>query len=382
MLPSALSIGSSAVRVLIDYRPALRQRTGVGEYVHRMVEALVATAPQCGPLSLTAFSSSWKDRLELPLPAGVDAVDLRWSVSVLNLLWHRCAWPPVEQLTGRIFDVVHSPHPLLIPARRAARVVTIHDLDFLEHTERTQGEIRRDYPALVRRHAAAADRIVVPSHYTAERIRTELGIAADKISVCSNGAPPWLPRRNSPRPGHLLFVGTLAPRKNLPALLDAYGNLLEQRSDPPDLVVVGQRLGSDRNAVPVTSALRHKVRFMGYVSEGRLRQLYEGARMLIFPSLNEGFGLPALEAMTVGVPVVASNQGALPEVVGDAGLLVDPTNVEGITAAIERVLDDDELAGAMVVRGFERAKAYDWRSSAVALRDAYRRAVEDWRGTH
>jgi len=370
------------VRVLIDYRPALRQRTGVGEYVHRMVEALVTTAPQCGPLSLTAFSSSWKDRLELPLPAGVDVVDLRWPVSVLNLLWHRCAWPPVERLTGRIFDVVHSPHPLLIPARRAARVVTIHDLDFLEHTERTQGEIRRDYPALVRRHAAAADRIVVPSHYTGERVRTELGIAGDKISVCSNGAPPWLPRRNAPRPGHLLFVGTLAPRKNLPALLDAYGHLSAQRSDPPDLVVVGQRLGGDRNAVAVTSALRHTVRFMGYVSEGRLRQLYEGARMLILPSLNEGFGLPALEAMTVGVPVVASNQGALPEVVGDAGLLVDPTNVEGIAAAIERVLDDDELARAMVVRGFERAKAYDWRSSAVALREAYRRAVENWKGPH
>jgi hypothetical protein len=153
------------VRVLIDYRAALRERSGVGEYTHQLVRALLRTFPRTatdGLLDLTLFSSSWKDRLEsLSDVAGASAIDRRVPVRVLNFAWHRLRWPPAEALAKAEFDVTHSLHPLVMPARRAAQVITIHDLDFLTHPERTRGEIRRDYPSLVHHHARRADRVIV-----------------------------------------------------------------------------------------------------------------------------------------------------------------------------------------------------------------------------
>ena len=216
------------MRVLIDYRPALRNRTGVGEFVHQLVSALSAARPigEHNPelLEITAFSASWKDRLQHShgLPKNIQTVDRRIPVTLLNLAWHRLNWPPVELLTGRGYDVVHSPHPLLLPARSAATVITIHDLDFLDHSDRSSSEIRRDYPSLVKQHARRADQVVVPSHHTAVEVERRLGISANMISLCWNGAPDWSPRSRVPSNGHLLFVGTLAPRKNVNGLLDAY----------------------------------------------------------------------------------------------------------------------------------------------------------------
>ena len=370
---------------MIDYRPALRDRTGVGEFVHHLVTALATPDIQDDdaddPLEITAFSASWRDRLtDAPpptLPSRVHTVDRRIPVTLLNLAWHRTGWPPVEALTGGSYDVVHSPHPLLLPTRSAAQVITIHDLDFLDHAGGASDEIRRDYPALVRRHAQRADHIVVPSSYTAEAVEQRLGVPADAISLCWNGAPTWSPRNQVPSPGHLLFVGTLAPRKNVGGLLDAYAQLVADQPDAPDLVLVGTQPSDapwrDRVARP---PLRGRVRCTGYVDRQRLETLYADARVLVMPSLDEGFGLPVLEAMTMGVPVVASNRGALPEVLGDAGLLVDPTDAVALAAAIGRMLRDDGLAVASAARGVERARAFSWRASARALRDAYRKAVD------
>src|SRR5581483_10765441 len=123
-------------------------------------------------------------------------------------------------------DVVHSLHPLLLPARDAAQVITIHDLNFLNHPERTRAEVRRDYPALAAAHAARADRVVVPSRFTAGEVERKLQVPAAKISVCSPGAPAWTPRTATPADGYILFFGTLEPRKNVGALLDAYERLL------------------------------------------------------------------------------------------------------------------------------------------------------------
>jgi len=148
--------------VLIDYRAALRGRSGVGEYGHQVVAALARHFPRSDgtrTLEIAIFSSSWKDRLHPPADLGsVEAIDRRIPVSVLNFAWHRLGWPTVESVSGRVFDVTHSLHPLIMPSRHAAQVVTIHDLDFLRHPERTHGEIRRDYPVLARRHAHRADR--------------------------------------------------------------------------------------------------------------------------------------------------------------------------------------------------------------------------------
>jgi glycosyltransferase involved in cell wall biosynthesis len=365
-----------SVRVLIDYRPALRERSGVGEYVHELVRALLALRPR---LELTLFSSSWKDRLALPPElAGAAAVDRRVPVRVLDLLWHRLGWPPAELLTGGAFDVAHSLHPLILPSRRAAHVVTIHDLNFLTHPERTKAEIRRDYPALTRDHAHRADRILVPSRFTAGEVERRLGGPADRITICSPGAPDW-PVRAIPAPGsgYILFFGTLEPRKNIGGLLDAYERLAGRRPMPP-LVLAGSatdeaRPWLDRIArPPLSSSVRH----IGYVEPGDRQRLYEGARLLVQPSFEEGFGMPVLEAMTLGVPVVAAARGSLPEVLGNAGLLVDPDSPDELPGAIERMVDDDALAGACAAQGIQRARQFSWDAAARQACSAYQRAIE------
>jgi glycosyltransferase involved in cell wall biosynthesis len=372
------------VRVLVDYRAALRHRTGVGEYAHQLITALLAAFPGGSSnhrLDVTLFSSSWKDRLRLEAGelAGAMRVDRRVPVSVLNFAWHRLGWPAAETLTGRSFDVTHSFHPLILPSRGAAHVVTIHDLAFLTSPERTRAEIRRDYPSLVRAHAHKADRVVVISQFTASDVERRLDVPADKISVCVPGAPDWSPRAGPPTDmAYILFLGTLEPRKNLGALLDAYEQLLKRRRDIPPLVIAGRetpesKLWLDRIAAPPLSGF---VRHIGYVDPEKRRRVYEGARLLVQPSFDEGFGMPVLEAMTLGVPVVAANRGALPEVVGDAGPLVDPDAPEEIASAIERLLDDQAFWAVCASKGPLRARHFRWEQSARRLDEAYRLAVE------
>jgi glycosyltransferase involved in cell wall biosynthesis len=323
-------VTSRSVRVVIDYRPALKERSGVGEYTHQLVAALLAV-PANGSgdsIDLTLFSSSWKDRLiRSAALEGATMVDKRIPVKLLNFSWHRLGWPPVEQLTRGTFDVTHSLHPLLLPSRAAAQVVTIHDLNFLTHPERLRAEIRRDYPALASKHAHRADWIVVPSEFTAGEVERRLGVPRAKIAVCPPGAPDWTPRAGPPKEGYVLFLGTLEPRKNVGALLDAYELLLSQQvSALPKLVLAGKATEQARPWLDRISKapLKDFVNHIGYVEPAKRRSLFEDARLLVQPSYEEGFGIPVLEAMTVGVPVVASNRGALPEVLGDAGELVDP----------------------------------------------------------
>ncbi|PYR62774.1 MAG: hypothetical protein DMF91_05620 [Acidobacteria bacterium] len=393
------------MRVLIDYRPALRQRSGVGEYTHQLVKALLEAFPAGSPerrLDLTLFSSSWKDRVTLADGelAGASIVDRRVPVSLLNLAWHRLAWPPAEALTGRSFDVTHSLHPLRLPSRAAAHVVTIHDLDFLAHPERTRAEIRRDYPALARDHAHRADGIIVPSQFTAGEVERLLAVPSDRISVCPPGAPDWAPRDRLPADGgYVLFFGTLEPRKNVGSLLDAYEQLIAgpgpakagphktiseagpsrtKSGNVPPLVLAGHATAEaqpwlDRIARP---PLRGVVRHTGYVDPSARRELYEGARLLVQPSFEEGFGLPVLEAMTLGVPVIAANRGALPEVLGDAGLVVDPEQPAQLASALERMIDDEAFAAACAAKGVLRARQFRWDLTARRVYETYGMAIE------
>jgi glycosyltransferase involved in cell wall biosynthesis len=369
------------VRIVIDYRPALRARTGVGEHIHQLTSALART----GSDEITAFSSSWKDRVpagrasELP---GVRIVDRRVPVAALNFAWHRLRWPPIEALAGGEYDIAHSPHPLLLPARSAAQIVTIHDLHFLSHPERTSAEIRRDYPALVRAHARLADRIIVVSRFIAGEVQRVLGIDADRISVCPNGAPDWKgPAAVADAGGYLLFVGTIEPRKNIGGLLDAYARLLARRANVPRLVIAG-RAESDAGGVlaAITQApLAGHVEYRGYVPAEEREALFKGAQAFVLPSFEEGFGIPALEAMSAGVPVVVSNRGALPEVVGDAGLLIDPDDAESLAAAVERLTDDPDLRATCARRGLDRARQFTWTQTARDVRRAYEDAQLAWR---
>ena len=373
---------SSGVRILVDYRPALRERTGVGEFVHELARALAATTIPPSSDEIVLFSSSWKDRpapaLAFEMPAA-RIVDRYIPVRALLWSWNRLEWPPVEWLAGDC-DVVHSQSPMLIPARRAAQVVTIHDLDFLKHPEQMAAEIRRDYPRLARSHAARADAVVVSSQYAAREVTRELGLAPDRVHICPPGAPPWardvIQRRAGSRGRRILFVGTLSARKNVGTLLDAYTLLRSRVPNAPPLTLAGHTTPASAQweARLKEPPLAGHVDITGYVDEGRRLALFAEARMLVLPSYEEGFGLPVLEAMACGVPVVVSSRGSLPEVAGAAADPVDPDDVEGLVARMTAMLDDQQAECAARL-GLEQAARYNWPACARAARAAYASAM-------
>jgi alpha-1,3-rhamnosyl/mannosyltransferase len=366
------------VRILVDYRPALRERTGVGEYMHNLVRAYAQRHAADGD-ELAVFTSSWKDRPAAGLSSELAAavVDRRIPVRVLNYCWHRLEWPFIESL-GIAADVVHAAHPLLIPSRHAARVVTVHDLFFLTSPRSTRAEIRRDYPALASSHARRADAIVTNSRYTASLIERTFGVPQTRIHVCSPGPPAWRTLGRAPhlpRDGYVLFLGTLEARKNLGALLDAYSCLIERRARLPPLVIAGKATADAAGWLARLSRrpLAGRVRHLGYVPDRE--EVFAGARLLVVPSRDEGFGIPALEAMSAGVPVVAARRGALPEVLGDAGILVDPDDPHALADAMHRMLTDEAFAVACAERGLARARTFSWNRAATALHGAYQAAV-------
>lgn len=364
------------VRILVDYRPALRARTGVGEYIHHLVRAFTAANPG----TVTLFTSSLKDR---PDPGvadelGAQVVDRRIPNQILNALWHRLEWPPIETVAGS-FDVAHAAHPLLIPAHRAAQVVTIHDLFFLTHPERTGAEIRRDYAPLARAHAQRAHAVVTSTAYGRDLVTGTLGVDGERVYVCAPGAPSWRKlgaTPNVPHGGYVLFLGTLEPRKNIGTLLDAW-QLVQERGSAGRLVLAGNATDEAREWLDriASAPLAGSVTYRGYVAADAREELYAGARALVLPSLDEGFGLTALEAMSAGVPLIASNRGSLPEVAGQAGALVEPLDAHGLAAAIERVLTDDAWATERAHAGLARAASFTWAGAAATLRQAYVDAI-------
>jgi len=378
------------MNVILDYRPALRDRTGVGEWVHQLAHHLLmlksAGDRSAAALELTLWTSSWRDR---PTPAsvaeleGATLVDRRIPVRPLTWAWNRVGWPTVETLTSRQFDIVHSTTPLLLPSRAGLRVCTICDLDFLAHPDRTWGEMRRDFPHLVRSHAASADLVVTISEHSRREIRAKLDVPGERIVVCRPGVPSWIatagehtrpPARDA---GYILFVGTLEPRKNIQGLLAAYRLLIDRQPGLPNLVLAGHVTPAASGWVSEALAppLGGRVDVLGYVTDDRREELYRGARMLVLPSFEEGFGLPVLEAMALGVPVVASTAGALPDVLGPAGRLVDPLDISGLADAIAAVLSNAGLAAQMRRDGIARSRQFSWPESARVLLQAYEDAT-------
>jgi glycosyltransferase involved in cell wall biosynthesis len=331
--------------------------------------------------SLILFSSSLRDRLDPESVPGASTFDARVPVRVLNFAWHRLSWPPIETLVGAL-DVVHAAHPLLIPSRSAVRAITVHDLDFLDHPERTRAEIRRDYPALAPEHARRADIVAVNSRYTAAQAKERLGVPEHRIVVCRPGAPRVGRRREPETLGPVLFIGTIEPRKNLDVLFRAYARVLSGRPHVPPLVLAGGIVEQSSTILrPLKEPpLAGQVRHVGYVNEPQRRRLLEQASMLVIPSLEEGFGLPALEAMTMGVPVIASRRGALPEVVGEAGILVDALDDVAFAAAIDALLADPGRRRLHADAGVARAREFSWDDGAARLMAAYREAVAQKRG--
>ena len=284
-----------------------------------------------------------------------------------DLLWYPFLARRTSSRLGA--DIYHSPL-LRGPLRRGRPpfVMTVHDLVPVLWPE-TMPRWHRFYTGRVmQRILAAADRIITPSNDTANDLNALLGISPDKIRVVPNGVDrvffetPPLSRANGP---YVLFVGTPEPRKNLTRLVSAM-TILRQRGFAESLKVVGAGgWGND-----ATGALG--VQNVGRVSDDELHSLYANASCLAFPSLHEGFGLPALEAMAAGTPVVAGNAGALPEVTGGAAVLVDPQSSTSIADGISRAIREREQ---LVSAGRARAREFTWERAAKLTAAVYRELV-------
>lgn len=324
------------------------------------------------------FSSSLRQRFDFSrLPAFENASTRDWRIPVrlLNFLWHRIGYPPFESVFGERVDITHSPHPLILPARRAKTVITIHDLFFLSNPARVEREIATDYPALVRKHARRADAIISCSRFSKGEIVERLQVNPEKVEVIYPGSRPVAGEaiegldRDS-----ILFVGRIEHRKNIENLLRAFARV---RCREAMLRLVGPPGAGYVEARKLCTelGLDSRVEFTGFLSGKALDREYARARLFVLPSLCEGFGLPLLDAMVRGVPIAASRAASIPEVAAGAALYFDPADPAGMAEALERVWEDEALRARLCAAGAERVREFSVERSARQVLDFYRRIV-------
>jgi glycosyltransferase involved in cell wall biosynthesis len=340
---------------------------GIGRYVYELFQALRAEGTDVIPFAAGDPAPRVLDELPGFVSLGSPRAPLRYE------MWHRLRRPLV-QLPA---DVLHAPS-LAVPPTRLPLVVTVNDVAFLHHpeafTKRGLAFHRRGL-ALARRDA---DAVVAPSEFTRRELIAE-GFEADAVFVAHHGvvqipAPDTATidgvlHRLGVEPPFVLAVGTIEPRKNLPVLVAA---LERARTRHPDVTLV---LAGPRGWLDVPGLDRSWVRELGAVDEQALDALYRRATLYAMPSRYEGFGLPLLEAMARSCAVVAADGASLPEVVGDAGLLVPPGDVAEWANALEELLDDPDARKALIERGDARAATFTWAASADKHCAAYRAAV-------
>lgn len=372
------------MRIGIDYTAAVQQRAGIGRYTRELVRAISWLDQANRYVLLQAArgakvaAGSW--------PANFDVHSLPLTDHQVAVLWQRFRLPlPVELVAGRI-AVFHSPDFVLPPTWRARTVLTVHDLSFLTTPHTADPALRRYLMASVPRSIARADHILADSESTRRDLVQHLGVEPERTTVVYPGVgsqfkPLELQAVREVRARYklegpfVLAVGTLQPRKNYPALIEAWARLREV--DPAlasvGLVIAGGRgwLYDEIDATIERLEVATRVRLLGFVPEEDLPALYNAAAAVAMPSLYEGFGIPVIEALACGTPVVASNVSSLPEASGDAALLVPPDDVDALAKALRRLLTDDELRATLRQRGFAHAQHFTWEAAARTVLNVY-----------
>jgi glycosyltransferase involved in cell wall biosynthesis len=370
--------------IAIDYTPAYEQGGGIGRYVRELVAALakldhtteyrlfVAGATRNKLSSALAPNFTWK-------PSPISPI---WYAR----LWHRARLPiPVEVITGRV-TLYHATDFVLPPTLPNTRtLLTVHDLSFVRVPEATSPNLRAYLDAVVPRSVRRADHILADSAATKADLIELYDTSPEKITVLLSGVDARFSRvddtetrravrakyRIPPRP-YILSVGTVQPRKNYERLIQALERLRTDEHDV-DVVIAGGRgwLEDPIYDTIRSTGMNDHVHLIGFADDGDLPALYSEAACVAVPSLYEGFGIPVLEGMACGSPVVTANVSSLPEVAGDAALTITPTDLDELSDALNRLLSDSTLRAQLIQRGYERVKQFTWEASAMHLHRIY-----------
>jgi glycosyltransferase involved in cell wall biosynthesis len=365
----------SAPLVVIDGDTVGRRRTGDEAYTVNLLRELPGSAPEL------SFACSLRDPADLP--ADVPEAVRRLQVNVANP-YRRIpfSFPALARRESAALAHLHYFAPPRLPC---PAVVTVHDISYTRAPELFSRRDRMLF-RFVRGSLRRAARVIAVSEFTRADIIDGYGLDPAKVVAIPNGvSPAFRPRaeateRVRDRFGiskpYLLCVGALQPRKNVPLAIEAYARLVG-RGTRCELVIAGGDKGGRLDVLDaiVRSRMTGSVHLLGHVADDELPPLYSAARALVFPSLYEGFGLPALEAMASGTAVIASNTTGLAEAVGDAGITFDPTSAEELAEAMRRVLGEEDLRERLVAAGLARAAEFTWARTADATAGVYREAL-------
>lgn len=387
------------MRIGIDYTSAVRQRAGIGRYTRSLIHALAQEDAKNRYVLLVpsnprdwAAEQGWTkepppgQRPSQPSGDGI-AGNFRFARAPLTerglaILWQRLVLPvPAEIFTGPV-DVFYSPDFVLPPSRAKQKILTIHDLSFKRVPETAVPNLKWYLEGAVPRAVRQADLIFADSNATRTDLIELFAVEPDRVRTLYSGVEDYFCRVTDDatlsrvrtqykltKP-FILSVGTIEPRKNLVRLIKAFSDL--PAAGDIELIAVGGRgwLFDEIYCAPAEFGVTERVRFLGFVPESDLPALYSLATLFVYPSLYEGFGLPVLEALACGAAVVASNNSSLPEVAGDAAILIDPRDTDALMTTIARLLEDEKARRELAQRGPERARRFSWHASARQLRAA------------
>lgn len=376
------------IRVGINAVPILSPLTGVGQVTYRLIRELQQMLPNKPWLF---YGTDWDQEIRSAPPPGVR----EFNNAIKRFLPH-------PHLVARFLkqtrfsagvrkhkiDLYHEP-AYLAYRFRGPTIVTVHDLSWIRHPDTHPADRVRAMNRLMPGVVERATHILVDSEFVRQEVMQYYGVRGDRVTTVLLGvAPEFRPLEESEcapvlarfglRAGqYQLAVGTLEPRKNLSTVISAFGQLPEATRRQFPLVIVGMNgWGMESFSHSLRQMISNgEVRLAGYVAQDELPAVYAGARLLLYPSLYEGFGLPPLEAMACGVPVIASRRASLPEVVGDAGLLVEPLDADAIAQHMRRLIEDHALHAALRQAGLERAKLFTWRKFAHETIAVYRKFI-------
>lgn len=376
------------MRIVIDYTPAVHQRAGIGRYTRGLVQAL-ARLDTANQYTLLVFGQAGAYFTPTRLPANFKLryvpISDRWA----TILWYRLNLPlPVDLFAGRA-DLFHGPSFTLPPSLFIPSLLTVHDLSFLRYPRGAHPALLAWLTKAVPRSLGRARHVLADSQNTRADLIQLMHIPAERITVIGAGVEERFQPATDPETlariraryrlpdRFVLSVGTLEPRKNLTGLIAAFDQLVTAAEEPPaadlHLVMAGGKgwLYDDIFAAAQASPVRNRIHFTGYVADEDLPALYSLASLFAFPSHYEGFGIPVLEAMACGTPVVCADNSSLPEVAGGAAVLVEASDTAALTDAMRRLLIDISLRESLIRRGYEQARKFTWDGAAQRLLDVY-----------